>query len=261
MNPDSSNLLIQKKILEGLGFGFVEEPMASPQGEPGDSPVGRARPARPKSPPKPVAPRQPALPLLKTLPPLEATEARDQLAKLHGEISVCRKCDLSVGRRHAIPGEGPLGAPIYFLAEMPEEQDDLSGLPLQGELGEMFGKIVKAMGYDLGEVYRAFAARCRGMRGRIPRPSEVQACHDWTRREIEIVRPGIIVTLGEIALDSLLPEEAAKGMTRVRGTLTSYRGVPLMPTYGLAYMHRNPAKKKDAWKDLQEVMALAKKDV
>ncbi|MCC5875223.1 MAG: uracil-DNA glycosylase [Candidatus Sumerlaeia bacterium] len=258
-NEAKTPLQLQKKLLKGLGFGFVEAPMASPSvtsvkpagNRVNPAPTGRAKRS---APPPSNAPRPSVLPPLNSLPPLGEEEARAELEKLRAGITTCRACDLSVGRHHAVTGEGPVGATIFFLCEAPEEEDDRSGHVLQGKLGEMFWKIVAAMKLDREEVYRTLATRCRGIKGRVPRRSEVEACHPHLRREMEIIRPGMIVCLGEFALESLLPEEATKGMQRVRGKMLEYRGVPLMPTFGLDYMHRNPTKKRDAWRDLQVVM-------
>lgn len=257
-NEAKPSLHLQKKLLKSLGFGFVEAPMASPATKTPGTGSTRAKsspPGRTKgNAPVPPTTRRETLPPLQSLPPLGEEEARLALSKLQEAISTCRACDLSVGRHHAIAGEGTIGATIFFLCETPEEEDDRTGKALQGKLGEMFWKIVAAMKLEREETYRAFATRCRGIRGRTPRRGEVATCHPHLRRELEIVRPSMIVCLGELALESLLPSEAAKGMQGVRGRFLDYRGVPLMPTYGLSYMDRNPPKKREAWNDLQEVM-------
>ena len=177
------------------------------------------------------------------------------------EVKGCTKCDLCQGRTQTVFGEGDPDAPILFIGEGPGQNEDEQGRPFVGRAGDLLNKMIKAMGYDREQVFIANVVKCRPPNNRTPSPAEVDACWDYLRRQIEIIRPRAIVTLGGPAAKMLLNTKI--GITRLRGTWHTYDGlaphgppIPLMPTFHPAYLLRayTPDNRKTVWSDLQKVM-------
>lgn len=230
---------------------------AAPAMEAPPSPPARQQKSSPRSAPAKAA-AKPArkLPPLSEVPLPAEGERLAALEEIRMGASACRACDLAIGRRNTVAGEGVLDADVLFIHERPEEEDDAEGNALRGKLGELFWKIAGAMKLERGRVYISPAVKCRPMGGRPARPAEVRSCAPWLEKTIEQVRPRVIVCFGEEAFDAILPDKAAAGIRNARGRLTEYRGIPVMPTFGLDYINRHPRNKHEVWKDMQEVMGL-----
>lgn len=169
------------------------------------------------------------------------------------EIGDCRRCKLCEGRSKIVFGDGTARARLMFVGEGPGADEDRQGLPFVGRAGQLLNQIIKAMGFAREEVYIANVVKCRPPDNRAPQPDEVAACTPFLYRQIEIINPRVIVTLGSPATQALLDTTA--GITKIRGTFREYRGIRVMPTFHPAYLLRNPAAKKDVWEDMQKVMA------
>ncbi len=169
------------------------------------------------------------------------------------EIGDCRRCKLCDGRTRIVFGDGSARARLMFVGEGPGSDEDRQGLPFVGRAGQLLNQIIKAMGFAREEVYIANIVKCRPPDNRVPQPDEVAACTPFLYRQIEIINPRVIVTLGSAAAQALL--ETTTGITKIRGTFREYRGIRVMPTFHPAYLLRNPAAKKDVWEDMQKVMA------
>jgi DNA polymerase len=150
-----------------------------------------------------------------------------------------------------------------FIGEGPGRDEDLSGRPFVGRAGELLTRIIKAMGFSRETVYIANIVKCRPPRNRDPEPSETEACFGYLERQIEIIRPRVICTLGLPATRALL--QIKGGISAVRGQQfvfwngrngPSGRGIPVVPTFHPAYLLRNPAAKADVWQDVQLVARL-----
>ncbi len=175
------------------------------------------------------------------------------LGGLRAEIGDCTRCRLSGTRKQIVFGSGNPDARLLFVGEGPGRDEDLQGLPFVGRAGELLTDIIeKGMKIDRAEVYICNVVKCRPPDNRNPEPEEVAACSPFLIRQIDLVRPEVIVALGKFAAQTLL--QTTMPITRLRGRWHEYRGVALMPTFHPAHLLRNPAFKKEVWQDIKEVM-------
>lgn len=183
-----------------------------------------------------------------------AVAAAGTLTALSGAIGDCRRCKLSGGRTHLVFGVGNESADLMFVGEGPGRDEDLQGEPFVGRAGQLLTEIItKGMKMRREDVYIANVIKCRPPNNRNPEPDEIASCLPFLERQIEIVRPRVIVALGKFAAQTLLA--SATPITRLRGHWHTYRGVKLMPTLHPAYLLRNPGDKRLVWEDVKQVMA------
>ena len=175
------------------------------------------------------------------------------IAQLQELLKDCQRCGLCRRRKNIVFGEGDPEAKLMFIGEAPGYDEDIQGRPFVGKAGELLNKMITAMQFTREEVYIANVIKCRPDDNRTPNPVEVDACIPFLRRQIEIIRPEVIVVLGAVAAKTLLDTDS--GISRLRGKWCSYENIPVMPTFHPAYLLRNESSKKEAWKDLQQVMA------
>lgn len=191
-----------------------------------------------------------------TAPPLSSDEKRRRLIAMNeNEVRGCTKCRLCEARTHTVFGEGDVDAKIFFIGEGPGETEDQTGRPFVGRAGELLNKMIAAMGLRREQVYIANVVKCRPPGNRVPAPDEVATCTPFLERQLEIVRPRAIVTLGLPATQYMLQTKLSMG--RLRGQWQSWRGIRLMPTYHPAYVLRNPSyeTRSAVWSDLKQVLA------
>ncbi len=178
----------------------------------------------------------------------------DSLDDIASHIAQCRNCTLCEGRTHTVPGEGNADAPdMMFIGEGPGADEDAQGRPFVGKAGRLLDKMIEAMGYKREEVFIANVVKCRPPNNRKPERAEMDMCLPYLRQQIRLIRPRVIVGLGGTAMEGLLGKPV--GITRMRGVWQEYQGIKLMPTFHPSYLLRDPSKKKDAWNDLQAVLA------
>lgn len=177
------------------------------------------------------------------------------LAALREEIGDCRRCKLSEQRKNIVFGEGDPAARLMFIGEGPGKEEDLQARPFVGDAGMLLTKLIEKMGLSRESVYIANIVKCRPPMNRDPEPDEIAACRGFIERQIEIIRPDVIMTLGRIALQSLLKEPGLK-ITVVRGKFVDFKGIHVMPTFHPAYLLRNPGDKWKTWADAQKVLAI-----
>jgi len=175
------------------------------------------------------------------------------LDELRAVAMACEKCRLAKTRTQVVYGVGNPNADLMFIGEAPGRDEDEKGEPFVGRAGQLLTDIIKAMKLTRDDVYIANVIKCRPPENRNPEPDELDACRPYIRRQVELIQPKVIVTLGRFALQSLT--EKAYGITSVRGQWLEYNGVKVMPTYHPAYLLRNPAAKKEVWADMKKVMA------
>lgn len=180
-------------------------------------------------------------------------ERGEQLAELRGEIGDCTRCKLSKQRTNIVFGDGNPSARIMFIGEGPGREEDLQGLPFVGEAGTLLTRLIEKMGLSRPDVYIANMVKCRPPMNRDPEDDEVATCRQFVERQIGIIRPEVIVTLGRVALQALMNNPKLK-ITAARGHFLEYAGIPLMPTFHPAYLLRNPGDKWKTWADAQRVM-------
>jgi len=180
----------------------------------------------------------------------------DQLKKIRGDMRDCKLCRLHKGRTHLVFGVGDPGAKLMFIGEGPGRDEDLKGEPFVGRAGQLLTKIIEAMGYKRSDVYIANIVKCRPPENRNPEPDEIETCIPFLKKQIEAIAPTAIICLGKFAAQSVLG--TVEPITKLRGKMSEYGGIPVMPTYHPAYLLRNPDAKKVVWEDVKKVMKILK---
>jgi DNA polymerase len=175
------------------------------------------------------------------------------LEELRAEIGDCRRCKLWSGRTHLVFGVGNPNAQVMFVGEGPGRDEDLQGEPFVGRAGQLLTDIItKGMGLKRADVYIANVVKCRPPENRNPEPDEVESCEPFLKKQIDLIKPKIIVALGKFAVQCLL--QSKQPISRLRGIWHDYHGVKLMPTFHPAYLLRNPGDKKLVWEDIKKVI-------
>jgi DNA polymerase len=172
---------------------------------------------------------------------------------LREEIGECGRCKLSQKRTHIVFGEGNPDARLMFIGEAPGREEDVQARPFVGEAGMLLTRLIEKMGLKREDVYIANIVKCRPPMNRDPEKDEIQQCREFLERQIDIIRPDIIMSLGRIAASTLMGNEKLK-ITAIRGKIFDYRGIPLVPTFHPAYLMRNPKDKWLTWNDAQKVL-------
>jgi DNA polymerase len=186
------------------------------------------------------------------MPSREGEPLGGSLEELREVIGDCRRCPLHKGRTHLVFGEGNPRAELVFVGEGPGREEDRIGRPFVGEAGHLLTRIIQAMGLRREDVYICNVVKCRPPRNRDPQTDEIRACKPFLYRQLELIGPKVICTLGRIAGRELLG--TGFSMTRDRGKWTEYQGIPVMPTFHPAYLLRNVSAKRPVWEDVQEIM-------
>ncbi len=183
----------------------------------------------------------------------EQGSTRETLDDLGRIARACEKCRLAKTRTNVVYGVGNPNADLMFVGEAPGRDEDIQGEPFVGRAGQLLTDIIKAMKLTRDQVYITNVIKCRPPENRNPEPDELDECRPYIKRQIALIRPKVIVTLGRFALQSLT--EKGYSISAVRGQWLQVDGVKVMPTYHPAYLLRNPAAKKDVWNDMKKVMA------
>lgn len=174
------------------------------------------------------------------------------LAEIAAAAAACRKCALCRERTTVVPGQGNASSPdVLFIGEAPGAEEDRQGLAFVGRAGQLLTKMIGAMGYTRDEIFIANICKCRPPNNRQPAVDEMAACLPFLKAQIAVIRPRVIVAMGNTAILGLL---GSSGITRLRGIWSMFEGIPLMPTYHPAYLLRFPSVKREAWDDLKKVL-------
>lgn len=181
------------------------------------------------------------------------TAPKATLKEVEKAIAACQKCPLSQTRNNVVPGEGSPKADLMFIGEAPGGEEDRQGRPFVGRAGQLLTKIIESIGLKREDVYICNILKCRPPGNRNPLPSEIIECNPFLLKQIEIIRPKVICTLGKFAAQTLLNSETP--ISKLRGTFYDYHGTKLMPTYHPAYLLRNSAGKREVWIDMKKVAA------
>ena len=193
------------------------------------------------------------------LPPAEKAQALAAIDE--GEVKPCTRCVLHRTRTNTVFGEGSPDADLAFVGEGPGEDEDLSGRPFVGRAGQLLDRMIAAMGLTREQVFICNVVKCRPPQNRAPAPDETAACWGYLVRQLQIIRPKTIVTLGNPATKALL--DTRTGITRLRGTWQQLPeigdglgGIAVMPTFHPAYVLRQYTAdiRGKVWSDLQQVM-------
>ena len=184
-----------------------------------------------------------------------ATKPADRAAALQAireDIGECTRCALHKGRHNLVFGDGSPNARLMFVGEGPGADEDAQGLPFVGRAGQLLNNMITAMGLKREEVYIANVVKCRPPGNRTPEPEEANTCSPFLFRQIDAIRPEVIVALGATAATYLLGQR--QPLAGLRGRVHSFRGARLIVTYHPAFLLRDPRQKKEAWADLQIAM-------
>lgn len=171
--------------------------------------------------------------------------------ELEAECKQCRKCKLCQERTNVVIGVGNKNAELMFIGEGPGGDEDIQGIPFVGRAGKLMNMAFKGIGIEREEVYIANIVKCRPPNNRNPEEDEAKACLDYLRNQVILVKPRIIVLLGNVALKNILGKEY--GITSARGKWVEKNGILYMPTFHPAALLRDETKKIMFWKDLKQV--------
>jgi uracil-DNA glycosylase len=174
------------------------------------------------------------------------------LKLIRQDIGDCTRCRLYKGRTKVVFGVGNVNAELMFVGEGPGADEDAQGEPFVGRAGQLLNNMISAMGLKRQDVYIANVVKCRPPGNRTPEKDECDTCSPFLMRQIDVIRPKVIVALGAVAAKNLLAVNDS--MANLRGRWYDFRESRLLVTYHPAYLLRDPRQKKEAWKDLQMVM-------
>ncbi|MEZ5425191.1 MAG: uracil-DNA glycosylase [Pyrinomonadaceae bacterium] len=178
-------------------------------------------------------------------------ESGETVEAIRAEIGDCTRCPLHQGRTKIVHSTGNREAQLMFVGEAPGADEDAQGEPFVGRAGQLLNKIIEAIGMKREDVFIGNINRCRPPGNRQPTAEESATCKPFLLREIAVVRPKVIVVLGNTATQNLLDTKV--GITKLRGNFQDYFGVKVMPTFHPAYLLRDPRKKREVWEDMKKV--------
>jgi|SRR5579859_246718 len=187
---------------------------------------------------------KPALPVIEDKPAA--------LKVIRDDIGDCTRCRLHQGRTKLVFGVGNVNAELMFVGEGPGADEDAQGEPFVGRAGQLLNNMIGAMGLKREDVYIANVVKCRPPGNRTPEKDECDTCSPFLMRQIDVIKPKVIVALGAVAAKNLLALNDS--MANLRGRWYDFRVSKLLVTYHPAYLLRDPRQKKEAWKDLQMAM-------
>jgi uracil-DNA glycosylase len=206
----------------------------------------REKPIMPKQ--KPVEDLSASLfgDMTQTLP-----DAGETIEEIRADIGNCTRCPLHEGRTKIVHSTGNLNADLMFVGEAPGANEDAEGEPFVGRAGQLLNKIIEAISLKREDVFIGNINRCRPPGNRAPTLPEAHTCRPFLIREIAVVRPKVIVVMGNTACQNLLDTKV--GISKIRGEFQDYYGVKVMPTFHPAYLLRDPSKKRETWEDMKKV--------
>lgn len=178
-------------------------------------------------------------------------ESSETMEQIWADIGNCTRCPLHEGRTQIVQSVGNYNADLMFVGEAPGAAEDAKGEPFVGRAGQLLNKIIESIGMKRDEVCIGNINRCRPPGNRQPTLPEAHTCKPFLLREIAVIRPKVIVVLGNTALHNLLDTKV--GISRMRGEFHEYFGVKVMPTFHPAYLLRDPSKKREVWDDMKKV--------
>ena len=255
------------RFYRDLGIGelyrHAVEPAAWAQSEAEPAPAGHPVQATATAPQIPqstasqdqetaIAPRKPFPAAPTPAPPVPPEQHFAALKLIREEIGDCTRCALAKGRNKIVFGDGDPNARLMFVGEGPGADEDAQGLPFVGRGGQLLNNMIAAMGLKREQVYIANVVKCRPPQNRTPEPDEAHTCSPFLFKQIDVVRPQVIVALGQTAVTYLTGEK--RPLSAWRGTVHPLRGTKLIVTYHPAFLLRDPNQKRHAWADLQIAM-------
>ncbi len=178
----------------------------------------------------------------------------NNLDDFNNEINSCQMCGLGETRNQFVFGVGNPNADLMLIGEAPGAEEDKQGIPFVGRAGKLLTDILKAINFDREDIYIANILKCRPPNNRDPKPSERELCKPYLYKQIDLIKPKIILCLGKIASNVMLNNN--ESLTKMRGSVHEINGVKTMVTYHPAALLRNPNWKKPTWEDVQKLRKL-----
>ncbi len=198
-----------------------------------------------------VAPKNTQAKVVKTKATTDQKKSADSLATISKELIECKRCKLCKERTNIVVGEGNPRARLVFVGEGPGRDEDLQGRPFVGRAGQLLDKMIGAIGLKREDVYICNVVKCRPPQNRNPELDEITACREYLERQLDVIKPQVIMALGKFAAQTLLETETP--ISKLRGEFFEYRKSKFIPTFHPAYLLRNSSGKKDVWEDLKKV--------
>ncbi len=187
--------------------------------------------------------------------PVSNLSKNQLLDQIKEKVFICKGCELYKTKTNYVFGEGNPDAELMFIGEAPGHNEDIKGQPFVGRAGQLLDKMLGAMGLSRGQIFIANILKCRPPKNRNPQSNEVFACTGYLEKQIEIIKPKIICSLGLFAGQFLVDNPMVK-MGDIRGEQFEYNGIVVIPTYHPAYLLRSPSQKKVVWQDMIKIMKL-----
>ncbi len=176
-----------------------------------------------------------------------------EFERMSKQVAMCKACSLHTSRNNTVFGEGNPHTDLMFIGEAPGGDEDKQGRPFVGKAGQLLTRIINAIGLEREDVYIANVIKCRPPFNRDPEPEEISACWHFIEKQIELINPLVICTLGRISTKTILM--TTEGISKLRGRFGQYKGIKVMPTFHPSYLLRNPGAKKQVWEDMKKIMA------
>ena len=251
-------------LLEPLNPQLMEELRAvrdilATASEKTDSPAINEKPA-PATPPPVPAPEEdryvpPETPSSSSHKPMDLDPLQaGNLDSLKIRLRDCNRCPLCQGRSTIVFGQGNQQSEIVFVGEGPGAEEDRTGQAFVGKAGKLLTQMIHSIGLNREAVYICNIVKCRPPGNRNPTGEEITACLPFLKKQLEILQPKLIVTMGNVATQTLLP--GASGIMKMRGTITAYEGITLLPTFHPSYLLRNTSALIDVWTDMRKIRQL-----
>ena len=177
----------------------------------------------------------------------------DSLEQVAVEVRACQRCPLARSRTHAVPGEGPADARILFIGEGPGFHEDMQGRPFVGASGQYLEELLAEIGLKRQQVYIANVIKCRPPGNRDPEPAELAACRDYLDRQIALIQPSVVVTLGRYSMERYFPGQS---ISRIHGRPRRVGNIYYYPMFHPAAALRNPAWRQEMSKDIRRIPEL-----
>ncbi len=208
----------------------------------------------PKLPPMPIKPARQSNPKKSTqvaslFCPAPDSAKKLPLLEIYQEIEGCTKCPLHKECKKIVPGCGPAEAKLFIIEDQPTAAEEKSGSPFAGEAGELFAKMMQAIGLERQDIYLTSIVKCRPAADKPPNSDDIRTCLTYLARQIAAVNPVIICTMGPLAAQVLTGNN--QSLFRFRGKLHDFHGTPLLPSFHPRFLLKNSEMKKGSWADLQ----------
>ena len=176
------------------------------------------------------------------------------LLDLQEQVKTCKECALHQSRTQTVFGAGNTQSDWFIIGEAPGSEEDVKGEPFVGRAGQLLNSMLLAMGLPRNEIFIANILKCRPPNNRDPKTDEVDACRKYLKRQLELIKPKIILALGRIAAQNLLKSDIPIGKMRGNSYLYPNSNLPVVVTYHPAYLLRSPREKRKVWGDLKFAM-------